>query len=123
MRRRALCAASAAGGGGGGEDSIFPMYLYTMRINSYTYSHGPSPESIAFIDYYLANAELDEWGGRQLDLPDGCLYIDDICVRSVADFKGILDVVYPLRDYFAMQGIYWEIAGEDKGKLTIWDGD
>lgn len=120
MRRRALLAASAAGGGG---DSIFPMYLYTEKIASDKYSHGPSPESIAFIDYYLANAEYDAHGGHLLELPDGCLYVDDVCVRTVFGYKEYIEYIQPSRQYFAMQSMSWAISGAYKGELSIWDDD
>lgn len=120
MRRRALLAASAASGGG---NNIFPMYLYTEKIDSWTYSHEPSPESIAFIDYYLANAEYDSVGGHWLDLPEGCLYIDDVCVREVFGYESHIESIKPLRQYFSWQGVAWYLEGTYKGQLSIWDDD
>lgn len=119
MRRKALLAASGASGG----DNIFPMYLYTEKIDSSKYSHGPSPESIAFIDYYLANAEFNDWGGHWLELPDGCLYIDGVCIRSITGYKENIDWMTPFPKYFAMQSTSWTISGVYKGKLSIWDDD
>jgi hypothetical protein len=120
MRRRALLATSAASGGG---DNIFPMYLYTEKINSWTYSHGPSPESIAFTDYYLANAEYDSMGGHVLNLPEGCLYIDGVCVRTLYGYNEDIEMMVPFPKYFATQSIWWSLKGTYKGQLSIYNDD
>ena len=96
MRRRALLAASMPSG----ENNIFPIHINLEKISNEEYRADPTPESIAFCDYFKKNAVFDGTAACILDLERGQLYIDDIEVVRVSNWGSATEL---LND-----GAYWE---------------
>lgn len=131
MRRRALCAASGASGASG--EGIFPIHINLTKISSDEYRSDPTPESIAFCDYFKKNAVFDGFSAWTLDLERGQLYIDGIEVEQVSNLGSATELIdngaywqpyHPRYDNF--WSLYFHIQFEErglypKGTFVAWD--
>lgn len=77
------------------------MYLNLQKISNKEYRLDPTPESIAFCDYFVANAVFDGVSAWELPLNPGELYIDDIEVLSISayDNEGVISTHFDWGPY------------------------
>lgn len=130
-RRRALLATSTASV----EENIFPIHLNLKKISNEEYRCDPTPESMAFCDYFIANAVFDGMAAYWLFLNPGDLYIDDIEVQTVSAIGGRNGIItldsswWPYHerydDFFTGKfEIYWEDSEPfTKGTFRVYDDE
>ena len=112
----------------------FPLYFNLTKINNDEYKMEPTPESIAFADYFNENAVWDGAYGWSLEFEPGTLYIDGVeiqCISKPGGANGIKeDYVdwFPSYDYdvgrFEMRVFNTNLEGYyPKGTFVVYNDD
>lgn len=103
------------------KNGIFPLYLNLELESSGSYILNPTPDSIAFCDYFINNATFDGGMNWVLELKPGELYIDGIEVSTVS-IAGSSETFIPDASWSPYHEIYddfmypwFEIYLEDQG--------
>lgn len=85
MSRRKLLSSSLPASSGG---NLFPLHFNLTKISDEEYRMDPTPESIAFADYFMENAVWDGASTWSLILKPGMVYIDGVEIEWIDKVGG-----------------------------------